>query len=110
METCSCGGVVGCLIGVSSVLAAATFVAVAASAMEALSAGLFAVATLAAAAALAVEEASTVCNGAGLSSGLLAEAFALAVSAAAVGTIFLSLCFVVLLQDRVFMVEIQCRY
>ncbi len=67
-------------------------------------------ATLAAAAALAVEEASTVCNGAGLSSGLLAKAFALVVSAAAVGTIFMSLCFVVLLQDRVFMVKIQCRH
>ena len=39
-----------------------------------------------------------------------AEAFALVVSAAAVGTIFMSLCFVVLLQDRVFMVEIQCRH
>ncbi len=66
-------------------------------------------ATLAAAAALAVEEASTVCDGANLSSGLLAEAFASVVSVAAVGTIFMSLCFVVLLQDRVFMVEIQCR-
>jgi hypothetical protein len=64
---------------------------------------------LAAAAALAVEEASTVCNGIGLSSGLLVEAIALVVLAAAVGTIFMSLCFVVLLQDRVFMVEIQCR-
>ncbi len=62
-----------------------------------------------AAAALAVEKASTVCNGAGLSSGSLAEAFALVVLAAAVGTIFMSLCFVLLLQDRVFMVEIQCR-
>ncbi len=62
-----------------------------------------------AAAALAVEEASTVCNGASLSSGLLAEAFALVVSAAAVRIIFMSLCFVVLLQDRVFIVEIQCR-
>ncbi len=51
--------------------------------------------------ALAVEEASTVCNGAGLSSGSLAEAFALVVLAAVVGTIFMSLCFVVLLQDRV---------
>ncbi len=35
MKNCSCGGVVGCLIGVSSVLAAATFAAVAASAVEA---------------------------------------------------------------------------
>jgi hypothetical protein len=68
------------------------------------------VATLAAAAALAVEEVSTVCDGAGLSSGSSAEAFALVVSAAAVGTIFMSLCFVVLLQERVFMVEFQCRY
>ncbi len=66
-------------------------------------------ATLAAAAALVVEEASTVCNGAGLSSRSLMEAFALVVLAAAAGTIFMSLCFVVLLQDRVFMVEIQCR-
>ncbi len=65
--------------------------------------------TLATAAALGVEEASKVCNGAGLSSGLLAELFTLVVLAAAVGTIFMSLCFVVLLQDRVFMVEIQCR-
>ncbi len=65
---------------------------------------------LAAAAVLAVEEASTVCNGASLSSGLLAEAFALVVLAAVEGTIFMSLCFVVLLQDRIFMVEIQCRH
>jgi hypothetical protein len=65
---------------------------------------------LAAAVALAVEKASTVCDGASLSSGLSAEAFALVVSAAAVGTIFMSLCFVVLLQDRVFMVEIHCRH
>ncbi len=64
---------------------------------------------LAAAAALAVEELSTVCNGAGLSSGLPVRVFALVVSSAAVGTIFMSLCFVVLLQYRVFMVEIQCR-
>jgi hypothetical protein len=35
MENCSCGGVVGCLIGVSGVLATATFAAVAASAVEA---------------------------------------------------------------------------
>ncbi len=67
-------------------------------------------AALAAAAALAVVEASTVYNGAGLSSGSSAEAFALVVSTAAVETIFMSLCFVVLLQDRVFMVEIQCRH
>jgi hypothetical protein len=59
---------------------------------------------------LVVEEASTVCNRAGLSSKSLAEEFALVVSAAALGTIFMSLCFVVLLQDRVFMVEIQCRH
>ncbi len=39
-----------------------------------------------------MEEVSTVCNGAGLSSGLLAEAFALVVPAAAVGTTFMSLC------------------
>ncbi len=65
---------------------------------------------LAAAVASAVEEASTVCDGAGLSSGLLAEAFASVVLEVAVGTIFMSLCFVVLLQDRVFMVEIQCRH
>jgi hypothetical protein len=35
MKNCSCGGVVGCLIGVSGVSAAATFAAVAASAVEA---------------------------------------------------------------------------
>ncbi len=36
-----------------------------------------------------------------------AEAFALVVSAAAVGTMFMSVCFVVLMQDSIFMVEIQ---
>ena len=107
MEYCSYGRVVGCLVGVSSVLVAATFAAVA---------------------ALAVEASSPVCPGqqrwrlqqrqlwkrrlqsatapvsAAVSS---AEAFALVVSAAAVGTMFMSVCFVVLMQDSVFMVEIQ---
>jgi hypothetical protein len=36
-----------------------------------------------------------------------AEAFALVVSAVVAGTMFMSLCFVVLMQDSVFMVEIQ---
>jgi hypothetical protein len=108
MENCSCGSVVSCLIGVSGLSAAATSAVVAASAVEASS-------------PVCPRQqpwrlqrhwrwkASTVCNGAGLSSESSAEAFALVVLAAAVGTIFMSLCFVVLLQDRVFMVEIQCR-
>ncbi len=97
MEYCSYGRIVGCLVGVSSVLVAATFAAVA---------------------ALAVEASSSVCPGqrrwhlqsatapvsAAVSS---AESFALVVSAAAVGTMFISVCFVVLMQDNVFMVEIQ---
>jgi hypothetical protein len=85
-------------------------------------------ATFAAVAALAVEALSPVCPGqqcwrlqrrwrwkrrlqsatapvsAAVSS---AEAFALVVSAAVVGTMFMSVCFVVLMQDSVFMVEIQ---
>jgi hypothetical protein len=107
MEYCSYGRVVGCLVGVSSVLVAATFAVVA---------------------ALAVEALSPVCPGqrrwrlqrhrrwkrrlqfvmvpvsAAVSS---AEAFVLVVSAAAVGTMFMSVCFEVLMQDSVFMVEIQ---
>jgi hypothetical protein len=107
MEYCSYGGVVGCLVGVSGVLVAATFAAVV---------------------ALAKEASSLVCPGqqrwrlqqrrrwkrhlqsatvpvsAAVSS---AEAFALVVSAAAVGTMFMSVCFVVLMQDSVFMVKIQ---
>jgi hypothetical protein len=35
MENCSCGGIVGCLIGLSGVSAVVTFAAVAASAVEA---------------------------------------------------------------------------
>ncbi len=107
MEYCSYGRVVGCLVGISGVSVAAMFAAVA---------------------ALAVEASSPVCPGqrrwwlqrrrqwkrhlqsttapvsAAVSS---AEAFALVVSAAAVGTMFMSVCFVVLMQDSVFMVEIQ---
>ncbi len=107
MEYCSYDRVVGCLVGVSGVLVAATFAAVA---------------------ALAVEASSPVCPGqrcwrlqrrwwwkrrlqsktapvsAAVSS---AEAFALVVSAAAVGTMFMSVCSVVLMQDSVFMVENQ---
>jgi hypothetical protein len=107
MEYCCYGRVVGCLVGVSSVLVAARFAAVA---------------------ALAVEASSPVCLGqqrwrlqqhwrwkrhlqfatapvsAAVSS---AEAFALVVSAAVVGTMFMSVCFVVLMQNSVFMVEIQ---
>jgi hypothetical protein len=107
MEYCSYGRVVGCLVGVSGVLVAATFAAVA---------------------ALAVEALSPVCRGqqrwwlqwrphwkrhlqsatAPVSAAVsLAEAFALMVSAAAVGTMFICVCFVVLMQDSVFMVEIQ---
>ena len=107
MEYCSNGCVVGCLVGVSGVSVAATFAAVA---------------------ALAVEASSLVCPGqrrwwlqrsrwwkrrlqsatAPVSAAVsLAEAFALVVSAAAVGTMFMSVCFVVLMQDSVFMVEIQ---
>ncbi len=106
MEYCSYGRIVGCLVGVSGVLVAATFASVA---------------------ALAVEALSPVCPGqqgrrlqrrrrwkrhlqsatapvsAVVSS---AEAFALVVSVAAVGTMFMSVCFVVLMQDSVFMVEI----
>ncbi len=107
MEYCSYGRVVGCLVGVTGVSVAATFAAVA---------------------ALAVEASSPVCLGqrrwrlqqhrrwkrclqsatepdsAAVSS---AEAFVLVVSAAAVGTMFMMVCFVVLMQDSVFMVEIQ---
>jgi hypothetical protein len=107
MEYCSYGCIVGCLVGVSSVSVAATFAAVAALAMEA---------------------SSPVCPGqqrwwlqrcwrwkrrlqsatAPVSAAVLfAEAFALVVLAAAVGTMFMSVCFVVLMQDSVFMVEIQ---
>ncbi len=106
MEYCSYGRVVG-FVGISGVLVAATFAAVA---------------------ALPVEASSPVCPGqrrwrlqrrrrwkrhlqsatapvsAAVSS---AEAFALVVSAAAAGTMFMSVCFVVLMQDSVFMVEIQ---
>ncbi len=101
MEYCSYGRVVGCLVGVSGVFVAATFAAVA---------------------ALAVEASSPVCPGqrrwqlqrrwwwkrrlqsatAPVSAAvLLAEAFALVVSSAAVGTMFMSVCFVVLMQDSV---------
>ncbi len=107
MEYCSYGRVVGCLVVVSGVSVAATFAAV----VE-----------------LAVEVSSPVCAGqqrwrlqwrrrwkrclqsatapvsAAVSS---AEAFALVVSAAAVGTMFMSVCSVVLMLDSVFMVEIQ---
>ena len=107
MEYCSYGRVVGCLVGISGVSVAAMFAAVVALAMEA---------------------SSPVCPGqqrwwlqwrrrwkrhlqsatapvsAAVSS---AEAFVLVVSAAAVGTMFMSVCFVVLMQDSVFMVEIQ---
>ncbi len=107
MEYCSYGRVVGCLVGVSGVLVAVMFAAVA---------------------ALAVEALSPICPGqrrwrlqrhrrwkrrlqsatAPVSAALLsAEAFALVVSAAAVGTMFMSVCFVVLMQDSIFMVEIQ---
>ncbi len=85
-------------------------------------------ATFAAVAALAVEASSPVCPGqqrsrlqwrwrwkrrlqsatAPVSAAVLsAEAFALVVSVVAVGTMFTSVCFVVLMQDSVFMVEIQ---
>jgi hypothetical protein len=107
MEYCSYGRVVGCLVGISGVLVVATFAAVV---------------------ALAVEASSPVCPGqrcwqlqwhrrwkrrlqsatapvsAAVSS---AEAFAFVVLAAAVGTMFMSVCFVVFMQDSVFMVEIQ---
>ncbi len=107
MEYCSYGRVVGCLVDISGVLVAATFAAVA---------------------ALAVKTSSPVCPGqqrwrlqrrrrwkrrlqsamAPVSAAVLSvEAFALVVSAAAVGTMFMSVCFVVLMQDSVFMVEIQ---
>jgi hypothetical protein len=107
MEYCSYGCVVGCLVGISSVSVAVTFAAVA---------------------ALAVKASSPVCLGqqrwrlqwgrrwkrhlqsatAPVSAAVLsAEAFALVVSAAAVGTMFMSVCFVVLMQDSIFMVEIQ---
>ncbi len=101
MEYCSYGRVVGCLVGISGVSVVAMFAAVA---------------------ALAVEASSPVCPGqqcwrlqrrqrwkrrlqsatapvsAAVSS---AEAFALVVLAAAVGTMFMSVCFVVLMQDSV---------
>ncbi len=85
-------------------------------------------ATFAAVAALAVEASSPVCPGqrrwrlqghwrwkrrlqsatAAVSAAVSsAEAFALMVSAAAVGTMFMSVCFVVLMQESVFMVEIK---
>ncbi len=107
MEYCSYDRVVGCLVGVSGVLVAAMFAAVT---------------------ALAVEVSSPVCPGqqrwrlqqrrgwkrrlqsvtapvsAAVSS---AKVFALVVLAAAVGTMFMIVCFVVLMQDSVFMVEIQ---
>ncbi len=107
MEYCSYGRVVGCLVGISGVSVAATFAAVV---------------------ALAVEALSLVCPGqqrwrlqrrwrwkrrlqsamATVSAAvLLAEAFGLVVLAAAVGTMFMSVCFVVLMQDSVFIVEIQ---
>ncbi len=107
MEYCSYGRVVGCLVRISVVSVGATFAAVA---------------------ALAVEASSPVCPGqqrwrlqrrwwwkrhlqsatALVSAAVLsAEAFALVVSAAAVGTMFMSVCFVVLMQDSAFMVEIQ---
>ncbi len=107
MEYCSYSHVVSCLVGISGVLVAVTFAAVAALAMEA---------------------SSPVCPGqqhwrlqrrwrwkrhllsamAPVSAAVLsAEAFALVVLAAAVGTMFMSVCFVVLMQDSVFMVEIQ---
>ncbi len=107
MEYCSYGCVVGCLVGVSGVLVAATFAVVA---------------------ALAVEASSPVCPGqqcwrlqrrwrwkrrlqsatAPVSAAVLsAEEFALVVLAVVVGTMFMSVCFVVLMQDSVFMVEIQ---
>ncbi len=106
MEYCSYGRVVGCLVGVSGVLVVAAFAAVA---------------------ALAVEALSPVCPGqrrwwlqqrwrwkrclqsatAPVATAVLsAEVFALVVSAAVVGTMFMSVCFVVLMQDSVFMVEI----
>ncbi len=107
MEYCSYGRIVGCLVGVSSVSVAATFAVVA---------------------ALAVEALSPVCPGqrrwrlqrrrrwkrhlqsatVPVSAAVLsAEAFTLVVLAATVGTMFMSVCFVVLMQDSVFMVEIQ---
>ncbi len=109
MEYCSYGPVVGCLVGVSGVLVAATFAVVA---------------------ALAVEASSPVCPGQQhwqlqqrwrwkrclqsamapvLAAVLSAEAFAMVVSLVAVGIMFMSVCFVVLMQDSVFMVEIQQR-
>jgi hypothetical protein len=107
MEYCSYSRIVGCLVGVNGVLVAVTFAAVA---------------------ALAVEASSPVCPGqrhwwlqrrwrwkrrlqsatTPVSAAVLsAEAFVLVVSAAAVGTMFMNVCFVVLMQDSVFMVEIQ---
>ncbi len=107
MEYCSYGRVVGYLVGVSGVLVAVPFAAVA---------------------ALAVEVSSPVCLGQQrwrlqrcrqwkrrLQSAMApvsavvssAEAFALVVLAAAVGAMFMSVCFVVLMQDSVLMVEIQ---
>ncbi len=107
MEYCSYGRVVGCLVGVSGVLVAATFAAVAALAVEALSP-----------VCLGQQrwrlqrrwrwkrhlQSATAPVSAAVSS---TEAFALVVSVAAVGTMFMSVCFVVLMQDSVFMVEIQ---
>jgi hypothetical protein len=107
MEYCSYGRVVGCLVGISGVLVAATFAAVAALAVEALSP------VCAGQQCWRLQrrrrwkrhlQSATVLVSAAV---LLAEAFALVVSAAAVGTMFMSVCFVVLMQDSVFMVEIQ---
>ncbi len=107
MEYCSYGRVVGCLVGISGVSVAATFAAVVALAVEALSP-----------VCLGQQrwrlqrrwrwkrhlQSATAPVSAAVSS---AEAFALVVLAAVVGTMFMSVCFVVLMQDSVFMVEIQ---
>ncbi len=107
MEYCSYGRIVGCLVGVSGVLVAATFAAVAALAVEALSP------VCPGQQCWRLQqcrqwkrrlESATALVSAAVSS---AEAFALVVSAVAVGTMFMSVCFVVLMQDSVFMVEIQ---
>ena len=107
MEYCSYGRVVGCLVSVSGVSVAATFAAVAALAVEASSP------VFPGQRRWRLQrrwqwkrrlQSATVPVSAVVS---LAEAFALVVSAAAVGTMFMSGCFVVLMQDSVFMVEIQ---
>jgi hypothetical protein len=109
MKYYSYGRVFGYLVGVSGVLVAAMFAAVAALAVEASSQVYpgqqcwrlqrrrrwkrrLQSATAPVSAAVSSAE---------------AEAFALVVSAAAVGTMFMVVCFVVLMQDSVFMVEIQ---